>query len=560
MKKIGLLLLLLVAGCQTPPEKKPSTLDQINEEMAQAVRASAKPAAPDAVSQALLPPLKIDMPKNSPRIVEQKFDLVVNNAPASQVFMGIISGTRYSMLVHPEVAGSITVNLKDVTVIEALEAIRELYGYDYKLDGPRIFVQPLTLQTRVFQVNYLTSLRKGTSEINVTSGSINSTSPGATSATGTSTSSSSTATALQSSKISTTSTSDFWTELKTALAVIVGEGNGRSLVVSPQSGVVVIKAMPNELRSVEQFLRATQISVDRQVILEAKIIEVKLSDGFQSGINWAGFGKGDKFRGGVGVNSSAISLPGGAVVADTTLSSLLGGGLASASGATAGGLFGLAFRTSSFAALLEFLETQGTVSVLSSPRIATLNNQKAVLKVGTDEFFVTNVSTSTTTGTATTTTPSVTLQPFFSGIALDVTPQIDENNNITLHIHPSVSDVTTKSKIITLGGTSGTLTLPLASSSVSETDSIVRAQDGQVIAIGGLMRSASISDDSQIPGVGEVPVVGNLFRHTNRSISKRELIILLKPTVVKSNEAWSQNILESQRHIQRIQDQYVPAQ
>ena len=560
MKKIGLLLLLLVAGCQTPPEKKPSTLDQINEEMAQAVRASAKPAAPDVVSQALLPPLKIDMPKNSPRIVEQKFDLVVNNAPASQVFMGIISGTRYSMLVHPEVAGSITVNLKDVTVIEALEAIRELYGYDYKLDGPRIFVQPLTLQTRVFQVNYLTSLRKGTSEINVTSGSINSTSPGATSATGTSTSSSSTATALQSSKISTTSTSDFWSELKTALAVIVGEGNGRSLVVSPQSGVVVIKAMPSELRSVEQFLRATQISVDRQVILEAKIIEVKLSDGFQSGINWAGFGKGDKFRGGAGVNSSAISLPGGAVVADTTLSSLLGGGLATASGATAGGLFGLAFRTSSFAALLEFLETQGTVSVLSSPRIATLNNQKAVLKVGTDEFFVTNVSTSTTTGTATTTTPSVTLQPFFSGIALDVTPQIDENNNITLHIHPSVSDVTTKSKIITLGGTSGTLTLPLASSSVSETDSIVRAQDGQVIAIGGLMRSASISDDSQIPGVGEIPVVGNLFRHTNRSISKRELIILLKPTVVKSNEAWSQNILESQRHIQRIQDQYVPQQ
>jgi len=340
----------------------------------------------------------------------------------------------------------------------------------------------------------------------------------------------------------------------------VGEGNGRSLVVSPQSGVVVIKAMPNELRSVEQFLRATQISVDRQVILEAKIIEVKLNDGFQSGINWAGFGKGDKFRGGVGVDTSAVGLPGGALVANTTLSSLLGGGLASASGATAGGLFGLAFRTSSFAALLEFLETQGTVSVLSSPRIATLNNQKAVLKVGTDEFFVTNVSTSTTTGTATTTTPSVTLQPFFSGIALDVTPQIDENNNITLHIHPSVSDVTTKSKVITLGGTSGTLTLPLASSSVSETDSIVRAQDGQVIAIGGLMRSASISDDSQIPGVGEIPVVGNLFRHTNRSFSKRELIILLKPTVVKGNEAWSQNILESQRHIQRIQDQYVPAQ
>lgn len=560
MKKLGLILMLFAAGCQTPPEKRPTTLDQINEEMAQAALASAKPAAPDAVSQALLPPLKIDMPKSGARFVESKFDLVVNNAPASQVFLGIVSGTRYSMLVHPEVAGSITVNLKDVTVIEALEAIRELYGYDYKLDGQRIFVQPLTLQTRVFQVNYLTSLRKGTSEINVTSGSINSSSSGGSSATGTTTSPTTTATALQSSKISTTSTSDFWTELKTALTIIVGEGSGRSLVVSPQSGVVVIKAMPNELRAVEQFLRATQISVDRQVILEAKIIEVKLSDGFQSGINWAGFGKGDAFRGGVGVDTSAVTIPGGSLATGTTLSSLLGGGLATASGATTGGLFGLAFRTSSFAALLEFLETQGTVSVLSSPRIATLNNQKAVLKVGTDEFFVTNVSTSTTTGTATTTTPTVTLQPFFSGIALDVTPQIDENNNITLHIHPSVSDVTTKSKEVSLGGTSGTLTLPLASSSVSETDSIVRAQDGQVIAIGGLMRSASTNDNSQIPGVGDVPLVGNLFKHNNRSVSKRELIILLKPTVVKGNEAWSQNILESQRNIQRIQNQYPPAQ
>ena len=288
------------------------------------------------------------------------------------------------------------------------------------------------------------------------------------------------------------------------------------------------------------------------MILEAKIIEVKLSDSSQSGINWAGFDKSNQFRGGLGANAQNVGLPGGALTAGTTLSSLLGGGLATASGATTGGLFGLAFRTSSFAALLEFLESQGTVSVLSSPRIATLNNQKAVLKVGTDEFFVTNVSTSTTTGTSTTSSPSVTLQPFFSGIALDVTPQIDENNNITLHIHPSVSDVTSVNKSISLGS-SGTLNLPLASSAVSETDSIVRAEDGQVVAIGGLMRSASISENSQIPGAGEVPIVGELFKHSSRSVSKRELVILLKPTVVKGNETWSQNILESQRNIQNLQ-------
>jgi MSHA biogenesis protein MshL len=525
-------------------------MEQINDEMTRAVRESAKPAAPDVVSQALLPPLKILIP-SGPRAVEPKFDLVVSNAPANQVFMGIVSGTRYSMLVHPDVAGTISVNLKDVTVLEALDAIRELYGYDYKLDGTRIYIQPLTLQTHVFQVNYLMSQRKGTSEITVTSGSITSNTSGSTSA-GSTTSPTTSSSGLQSSKISTTSNTDFWGELKDALTTIVGVGNGRSLVVSPQSGVVVVKAMPTELRAVAQYLRATQISVDRQVILEAKIIEVRLSDSSQSGINWAGFDRSNNFRGGLGTNTQNVALPGGALNAGTTLSSLLGSGLATASGATTGGLFGLAFRTSSFAALLEFLESQGNVSVLSSPRIATLNNQKAVLKVGTDEFFVTNVSTSTTTGTATTSSPTVTLQPFFSGIALDVTPQIDENNNITLHIHPSVSDVTSVNKSISLGA-SGTLNLPLASSAVSETDSIVRAQDGQVVAIGGLMRSTSLSDNSQIPGIGEVPIVGELFKHTNRSVSKRELVILLKPTVVKGNETWSQNILESQRNIQNLQ-------
>lgn len=551
MKNWALTLLLIAAGCSTMPEKRPTTYEQINEEMTRATQVTAKPAAPDAVSAALLPPLRVAIPASGVRSVEPKFDLVVNNAPANQVFMGIVSGTRYSMLVHPEVAGTISVNLKDVTVLEAMDAIRELYGYDYRLDGTRIFVQPLTLQTQVFQVNYLTSLRKGTSEINVTSGSISSSSSGASNVAGTTTSPTTTSTALQSSKISTTSNSDFWGELKVALAAIVGDGNGRSLVVSPQSGIVVIRAMPNELRSVSQYLRATQISVDRQVILEAKIIEVRLSDGFQSGINWAGFDKSNNFRGGLGSNAENVTLPGGALAAGTTLSDLVGGGLATASGATTSGLFGLAFRTSSFAALLEFLESQGTVSVLSSPRIATLNNQKAVLKVGTDEFFVTNVSTSTTTGTTTTSSPSVTLQPFFSGIALDVTPQIDENNNITLHIHPSVSDVTSVNKSINLGS-SGTLNLPLASSAVSETDSIVRAEDGQVVAIGGLMRSSSLADNSQVPGVGEVPVLGSLFKHTNNSSSKRELVILLKPTVVKGGETWAQNILESQRSIQNL--------
>ena len=547
-----------MAACQSPPEKRSPTLDQINKEVGEATRTNEKLSTAEAVNRALLPPLKIDIPVTNAPVVEPKFNLFVNNAPAIQVFNGIVTGTPYSMLVHPDVVGTISVNLKDVTVLDALNVIRELYGYDYRLDGSRIFIQPLTLQTRVFQVNYLTSLRKGTSEINVTSGSITNSTSGSSNASGTTTSPSTSATSLQSSKISTTSNSDFWSELHAALSIIIGKEGGRSVVMSPQSGVVVIRAMPQEIRSVENYLRATQVSIDRQVILEAKIIEVRLSDGAQSGINWAGFNNAQQFTGGIGTNTQGVTLPNGSLVPGTTLSGLLGGGISSAAGATTGGIFGLALRTSSFAALLEFLETQGSVSVLSSPRIATLNNQKAVLKVGTDEFFVTNVSTTTTTGTSTTSTPNVTLQPFFSGIALDVTPQIDQYNNITLHIHPSVSEVTSRNREINLG-TSGTLNLPLAASSVSETDSIVRAIDGQVIAIGGLMRSSSTDNNSQVPVIGDAPLVGNLFRRSNRNVSKSELIILLKPTVVKNQDTWSQNLLDAQRNLQNLQQQN-PAQ
>lgn len=565
----GVLLLaaLGLSGCAEMDTKKDNAArDQINAELAKAAESKPKPAQPAAVDAALLPPLKAEMPK-AKKVLEEKFDLSISNAPAAQVFMGIVSGTRYSMLVHPEVRGNVSVNLKDVTVFEALDAIRELYGYNYKVDGTRIFIQPLTMQSRVFQVNYLTAVRKGSSDVRVVSGSVSDT-PTRQQAVGSTTAPTTTggglSQAIQSTRISTSSDADFWGELAAAIRTIVGTEEGRSVVVSPQSGVLVVRALPNELRSVEQYLKATQLSVDRQVILEAKIIEVELNDNFQAGINWAAFANGRNHRLSAGsaapgtVLQTSGTLAGGVSSIDYAARTYSGSMLNSLPGqdlvtdpSLVGGLFGLAFQTSNFAALLSFLETQGGVQVLSSPRIATLNNQKAVLKVGTDDFFVTNVSSTTTTGTATTTTPNVTLQPFFSGIVLDVTPQIDDDGNITLHIHPSVSNVITKNTLINLGGETA-LNLPLASSTVSETDSIVRAQDGQVVAIGGLMKTSSTSDKSQVPVAGEIPLLGNLFKQTARASVKKELVILLKPTIVRDGD-WSQDILQSRDRIQAIQ-------
>jgi MSHA biogenesis protein MshL len=566
MKRIYLIALMLgLFGCASQQAKFNTTSKEINAELTKAAEGRAALSQPEAVSQALLPPITVELAKAEGKPQEKKFDLAVNNAPANQVLLAIVSGTRYSMLVHPDVKEPISVNLKEVSLFEALDAIRELYGYEYKVDGTRIYIQPLTLQTRMFQISYINDLRKGTSDISVTaSGAINPAGGAA-------------AAAAESSKLNTTSSSDFWTELAKSLAAIVGTAEGRSVVVSPQSGVIVVRAMAAELRNVAAYLKATQLSVERQVILEAKILEVQLNEGFQSGVNWAAFNRTPHTAGSISqlTPNTALTttgpLIGGTVTSPT--GGLSGGSLANVTvggtpisttspgtnilaGAAAGTLFGLAFQASNFAALITFLETQGNVHVLSSPRIATLNNQKAVLKVGADELFVTNVTSATTTSQGvvqTSTTPTITFQSFFSGVALDVTPRIDEDNNIILHIHPSVSNVQQVDKTITLSASQGgSVSIPVPRSAIQETDSVIRAQDGQIVAIGGLMTQAQVSDRSQIPGLGSIPVAGELFGSGNKISQKRELVILLKATVVHSDKDWQEDIQQARERMQNL--------
>lgn len=474
-----------------------------------------------------------------------RFDLSVNAAPAPQVFMQLGAGGGYHMLVSPEVSGSVSVTLKNVTVPEALETLRELYGYDFRIQGDRVFVYPNTVQSRLYRINYLPGRRQGASDIRVTSSSITQTgTPGTQSAGGTaattpsSTGNSYGTRADDSAHVRTSSDADFWREVQASLNALVGNAGGRSVVLNPAAGVVVVKATPNELRQVEAYLKAVQLSIERQVMLEAKIVEIVLGKESQSGVNWAAFGKAL----GSGQATVGVATPGATLQATGPLTG--GDGTTSTPGvnlatsALGRGFYGLAFQSANFAALLNFLQTQGDTQVLSSPRIATLNNQKAVLKVGNDELYVTGITTSTTTtGTGSVSTPSVTLQPFFSGIALDVTPQIDDAGNVILHVHPSISTVTEKQKNVDLGSL-GAYRLPLAASTVNETDSIVRLKDGQIVAIGGLMLQETRDERNGVPVLSDVPVLGGLFRQTSTTTRKRELVILIKPSVIRDDGPW----------------------
>ena len=549
-----LLTLGLLSGCATDHVLR-------TPDVGAAMRADLPAAAPKVpavvpaqVSEALAepapPPVK---PAPEPRI-----DLLVNNAQARDVFLAIVADTRYSMLMHPDVSGTLSVTLRGVTVTEALESIRDVYGYDFKIDGRRIIIYAPTLQTRIFTINYPNSQRAGTSELRVSSGgsqsSGSSSNGSSSSSSGSSSSGSSGSQQAESSKVTTTNKTDFWSELTGAVKGMIGS-EGRSVITSPQAGIMAVRAMPDELRQVEKFLKAAQIAVERQVMLEAKLVEVELRDGFQSGVNWGAFASGADGALAAGVLGSGVA----------TTNSLLQGGVTTLNGvvsapsvATAGGLFGLALQTNSFGAVLGFLETQGDVQTLSSPRVATLNNQKAVLKVGTDSFFVTNVSggsnpstASSTTGN-TTTMPTITLTPFFSGISLDVTPQVDDGINVTLHVHPAVTSVTESSKQIDLGA-AGNYKLPLASSAVNETDTLVRIQDGRIVAIGGLMQMDSSRNVSGVPGTTG-SIFAPLFGNKATAGRKREVIVLIKPTIIRSAADWEEQSRKARVSLDEMDD------
>ncbi|NQZ07118.1 MAG: pilus (MSHA type) biogenesis protein MshL [Algicola sp.] len=561
------IICLFLSGCQTTG---PVVLDDIQEELNPNPRGEAADR-PFEVPDMVIDDILSGQSSGGILISEDPhFHVVAQGVDVRPFFASLVEGTPYSVIVHPQVKGSVSLDLKDVTLIETIDVLREIYGFDIRKRGNIWTVRSAGLRTETLSVDYLMLTRNGSSSVTVNAGGVSQAAGGGNGQNGGggnnqggnqqsgNNNGGNTGSGQNggqqggnqssSSNIQTTSTTDFWQDLQSTLQTMLGiavtqsssngdtggggtqqpANDGRMVIVSPMTGLVTVKAYPNEILIVKEFLQRSEQTLRRQVILETKIVEVSLSDEYQQGINWQ-----QAFS---HLNTTDFIINNTAGTAANAISAALGG------------VTSIRFLNDDFTGVISLLETQGNVQILSSPRVTATNNQKAVIKVGQDEYFVTDVSTTTTTGNATTTTPELTLTPFFSGIALDVTPQINEHGEVILHIHPSVTETSEQEKVVRLSGE--TIVLPLAKSNIRESDTIIRAKSGEIVVIGGLMQTTLTESHSKTPFFSDIPFIGELFTQKSEVERKKELVILVKATVVGAG-TWKQQLERSSDLLKR---------
>lgn len=542
------LTIILICNCSLTPPPNTKVENQIDQALKNGIKGNKaidkkqkSIAPPDFVAESITPKLSLDINKNT-KIQEQRFDIAVKDVPAKDFFMGLVKDTKENIIVSPDITGIISLNLKNVTISEIMKTVRDVYGYEYEHTSSGYEVFAKQMETRMFTVNYLDIDRKGKSLTTISSGQITNTIKGPTSGTGTnnspSTSSTSETSDLKpSSSVDTSSDTDFWKNLEKTLTAIIGSQKDASVVVNAQAGLIVVHAYPDDLRNIAKYLDSIQNVMQRQVIIEAQVLEIALGASFQSGVNWNILG----FKQGV---QPVLDIATGRMIEPQINDNLQDFNSIFTLDITSGD----AFNT-----VIKLLNTQGKVNVLSSPRISTVNNQKAIIKVGEDQFFVTNVESQVAdTSSNPLISQNIEFTPFFTGIALDVTPQIDKIGNVTLHIHPIISKVTEENKVFKVNGQEQDI--PLAKSDVRESDSIVKAKNGQVVVIGGLMESRTNEFGAGTPGLENTPHFGALFKNTNKSAQKFELVILLRPVVVGA-KTWTEELQKVSEENNSLQQQ-----
>jgi len=486
-------------------------------------------------------PRTLSLPESEPRppalrlLEATRFTLLLQDADLRGVLLGLGRDSPLNLVVAPDVTGTVSADLKDVSLLDILDQLVAGRGYRYAVEGNLLRIFREDRETRTYQVDYPSYTRKGDTRVALAGFMGSSVDVGGESGSGGGGASGG-AQDNSISQIETQQQTDLWSEIEAAVRTIVfgapdvvselrAEGASgedalaaRRVLVSRQSGLVSVTAESAVLAEVEAYLDAVAASTQRQVLIDAQIIEVRLGDDLDLGFDIEG--APDLPDDAVGVFERLI-VPG---LRDATLVQSLAPVL------NAGGV-SIGIANDSFGLILRAIARQTDVRVLSTPRVSTLNNHKAMIKVVRNQvFFVAETETIVSDDVVQTITEFVpNVIPV--GVNLDVTPQVSADGEITLHVRPSVSEVVSvepqprASEDVPQNGS-----LPVVD--VRETDTVLRVHDGATIVLGGLVQSREFEQERRVPLLADIPLLGAVFRNTSVSQIRTELVIFLTPTVL----------------------------
>jgi general secretion pathway protein D len=564
------LLALTIAACSNAPVAPPSV-----------GHIEASPQATTAPNSGIPQPVQNTVTPPKPRAAAkvETYSVVVNNVRVQDLLFALARDAKVNVDIHPGIMGTVTLNAIDQTLPQLLARIAKQVDMRWEMDGPNLAVMPDSPYLQTYKVDYVNMSRDTDGSVMVTT-QVASTGAGASTASGGAASGGGNNSLT---RVKNEAKHHFWETLDKNIKDILREtdkilpegssetvieradqqatsgtgaqaagGRGTaasqagiagspnpatlqqsgttvvkrttfreaaSVIINPESGIVAVRATGRQHERVQEFLSQVMASARRQVMIETTIAEVTLSDNYQQGIDWKAAPVGGK--------GFTISQLGSSVTGSSLTREIVNIGFSNTSS-----------RLGSITAAVKLLDEFGTVKVLSSPKLSVLNNQTAVLKVVDNLVYFTIKADTTTSNTSTNTTYTTTLNSVPVGLVMSVTPQISENDTVLLNIRPSISRKYDEVEDPNPALKSSQLTAAISSKipviRTREMESMIRVENGNIAVMGGLMEDGQENNDTAVPAISRIPILGNLFQNKNDTRRKTELVVFLRPIVIKN--------------------------
>jgi general secretion pathway protein D len=534
--------------------------------------------------KAIPPPARTStfVPPPKPAVKPQTYSVVVNEVPVKELLLALARDTKQNIDIHPGLTGLVSLNAINETLPAILDRVSKQVNMRYRMEGNTIIVSTDTPYMRTYRINYVNMTRDTTSTIGVTGDIASGGTGGSTGSTGTN---------LSTTVVKTTVKNDFWDVLRDNIRSILASTRARSqsqeeraiaaeerrtaredaikqaeavsragqaapallsaafrgstpstlpdvkddIIINPVTGTVSVLGTERQHQLIQQHVDSITAAAQRQVLIEATIVEVSLSEAYQGGIDWSRLELGK--------------------VGWTVSQALLGGfnPAAIAAGAAAGNAFTIGYQNTndpnrSINLTIKLLQEFGNTKVLSSPKLMALNNQTALLKV-VDNIVYFEIKADTTTSTNTSlTTFNTTAKTVSVGVVMGVTPQINDDGRVTLSVRPTISRVVQfkndPNPSLCDANRTNCIASPVPEVQTREMESVLQIGSGQTVILGGLMQDEVQRNREQVPGADKVqqPLLGEALRFRDERAAKSELIIFLRPTVVTNPSLASEEL------------------